>query len=181
VPELLTSRLVLRPWRDDDLAPFAALNADAEVMRHFPSVLTRAESDALAGRLRGGLDERGWGLHAVEVRASREFIGFIGLSPVPDEVAAAAGVGGVEVGWRLARLAWGHGYATEGAREAMRFAFDDLALPELVSFTAVTNRRSRAVMERLGMRQRVEFEHPRLPAGHVLRPHVLYAKRRDDT
>ncbi len=168
-----TERLLLRQWRDEDHAPFAAMNADPAVMEHFPSVLGREESDALASRLRAAIAQRGWGFWAVEVVGGAPFVGFIGLS-VPSFDAPFMPC--VEIGWRLAREAWGHGYATEGARAACAFAFGELGLDELVSFTAVTNVRSQRVMDRLGMSRdaREDFDHPSLPEGHRLRRHVLY-------
>jgi RimJ/RimL family protein N-acetyltransferase len=171
-----TPRLVLRQWRETDLEPFAALNADREVMRYFPAPLTRDQSDALAERERTRIDERGWGLWAVELVESGAFIGFVGLA---DAHFDAHFTPAVEVGWRLARESWGNGYATEGARAAMTFGFDVLGLEEIVSFTTVGNDRSRRVMERLGMTHDAadDFEHPLLPHGHPLRPHVLYRRR----
>lgn len=177
VPTLTTERLVLRPWRDSDLAPFAALNADPVVMEHFPATLTREESDAVAGRMRAALAERGFGWWPAEVPGVAPFIGFIGLS-VPEFGAhfLPPGKRVVEVGWRLARAHWGRGYATEGARACLRFGFQELRLPEIVSFTAVQNTRSQAVMQRLGMRRDPadDFDHPKLPPGHRLARHVLY-------
>ena len=172
---LRTERLLLREWREDDRAPFADLNADPEVMEHFPATMTRAESDAFADRIAARLDEVGWGLWAVEVVATGEFIGFTGLAMPRFE---AHFTPAVEIGWRLARTAWGHGYATEAARHALEFAFVDLELPEIVSFTAVGNGRSRAVMERIGMTHDPadDFDHPLLPEGHPLCRHVLYRK-----
>jgi RimJ/RimL family protein N-acetyltransferase len=166
---LITPRLRLRPWRDADLAPFAALNADPEVMAHFPAPLTRAESDALAAR--------GWGLWAVEVPGGCAFAGYVGLAEPRFE---ASFTRCLEIGWRLARAQWGRGYATEGARAALRFAFDELGRDEVVSFTTVANARSRAVMERLGMRRDPadDFDHPVIAVGHPLRRHVLYRVRR---
>lgn len=168
-----TPRLILRPWRDADRAPFAALNADPDVMEHFPSLLDRSESDAFADRIAAHFHDHGMGLWAVEVRDGPPFIGFVGLSKVTFD---APFTPAVEIGWRLARAAWGHGYATEAAREVCREAFLDLHLPALVSFTATANRRSRAVMERLGMRRdpAEDFDHPKLPDGHRLQRHVLY-------
>lgn len=174
---LQTSRLVLRPWRPQDREPFAALNGDPEVIRHFPTTLDRAESDAFADRIAARFDQHGWGLWAVEVIDSGRFAGYTGLNPVPDAITAmTAGFPRVEVGWRLARWAWGHGYATEAAAAALAFAFDELDLPEVVSFTAVGNLRSRAVMERLGMTRDPadDFDHPALAVGSPLRRHVLY-------
>jgi RimJ/RimL family protein N-acetyltransferase len=167
-----TARLELRQWREDDLVPFAALNADPETMRFFPSALTREQSDSLAERARAQIAEQGWGLWAVEVVDSRRFIGFVGLAE-PRFVAHFTPA--VEVGWRLARDAWGHGYATEGGRAVLAFAFGELGLDEVVSFTAVVNDRSRRVMERLGMSHDPEddFDHPSIGDGS-LRRHVLY-------
>ncbi|WP_246852712.1 GNAT family N-acetyltransferase [Naasia sp. SYSU D00948] len=181
-----TARLLLRQWREEDLEPFAHLNADPEVMRHFPAPLDRAASDALAQRARQHLDEHGWGLWAVEVLDGPHagFVGFTGLARPRFE---AHFTPAIEVGWRLARPVWGHGYATEAAQAAVAFGFRELGLEEIVSFTAVGNARSTAVMRRLGMTTdpREDFDHPALPAGHPLRRHVLYrlprsAEARDD-
>jgi RimJ/RimL family protein N-acetyltransferase len=168
-----TSRLILRRWRDEDLAPYAALNADPRVMQHFPAVLSREESDAQAARIRKHWDDHGFGLCAVEVLGGAPLIGFIGLQRVPFE---AAFTPAVEVGWRLAFDAWGHGYATEGARAALEHGFGALGLCEIVSMTVQSNERSWRVMERLGMKRahREDFDHPRLPEGHPLRRHILY-------
>ncbi|MEU5882943.1 GNAT family N-acetyltransferase [Spirillospora sp. NPDC047279] len=172
-PVLTTERLTLRGWREDDLAPFAELNADPAVMEHFPATLDRAASDALATRITAGFAAHGFGLWAVETTADRRFIGFTGLS-VPGFHAPF--LPGVEIGWRLARGAWGHGYATEAARRALRFGFHDAGLAEILSFTATGNTRSQAVMRRIGMTHdsAADFDHPDLPEGHPLRRHVLY-------
>lgn len=169
----LTDRLVLRQWREEDREPFAAMNADPEVMQHLPAMLDRQASDAMLDRLHDSIEEQGWGLWAVECRDTGALLGFTGLA-VPRHPLRFLPC--VEVGWRLARPAWGHGFATEAAREALRVAFDELGLQEVVSFTTVTNVRSRAVMERLGMRRdpAEDFDHPALPVGSPLRPHVLY-------
>ena len=169
--ELETDRLLLRRWRATDRGPFADLNADPEVMRHFPGLLTRAESDAFADRIEGLFDQQGFGLWALEVKDGGAFVGFTGLHPMPPGV---PGEGGFEVGWRLAQHAWGQGYATEAARASVAFAFGEGHLPELFSMTAVSNVRSQAVMQRLGMSLRTHFDHPRVPVGHPVRPHVLY-------
>lgn len=171
--ELSTDRLLLRGWGASDRAPFAAMNADPEVMRYFPAPLSRAESDAFADRIASAFEPGGWGLWALEERSSGRFLGFTGLArPGFDAHFTPA----VEIGWRLSRDAWGHGYATEAARAAAAFAFGELRLGELVSFTAEGNERSRAVMRRLGMRHDPadDYDHPALPAGHPLRRHVLY-------
>nr|WP_205830096.1 GNAT family N-acetyltransferase [Microbispora sp. CL1-1] len=165
----------MRRWREDDKEPFAALNADPVVMEHFPATLSREDSDALAERIEAGFDEHGFGLWAVE--ADGEFIGFTGLS-VPRFTAPFTPC--VEIGWRLARSAWGRGYATEAARASLEDGFGRAGLTEVVSFTAVQNVRSQAVMRRLGMTHDPadDFDHPALPAGHPLRRHVLYRIRR---
>jgi RimJ/RimL family protein N-acetyltransferase len=172
-PELRTSRLILRRWRDADRAPFAALNADPIAMEHFPAPLRRHESDDLAARIAVGLEERGWGLWAVEIPGTATFAGFVGLNPATFD---APFTPAVEVGWRLAREQWGRGYATEGARAALAVGFDELALDEIVSFTTHGNARSRRVMERLGMARDPadDFDNPNVPDGDPLRPHVLY-------
>lgn len=178
---LVTTRLVLRDWHDADREAFAALNADPVVMEHYPAPLSREESDRLAQRLAADVTQRGWGLWALEVRVGERtgFAGYTGLT-IPDWPAPCGPC--VEVGWRLARWAWGHGYATEAARAALTAGFSALQLPEIVAFTSQGNRRSRAVMERLGMRRdaAADFDHPRLPAGHRLSRHVLYRLAADE-
>jgi len=171
-PGLRTARLLLRRWTDADREPFAELNADPEVMEHLPSTLTRDQSDAMVDRIERQLDEHGFGLWAVEAEVG--FVGFAGLalphfhSGWMDEREQPV----LEVGWRLRRPAWGRGYATEAARECLRFAFDDLGRDEVVSFTVIGNTRSRAVMERLGMTELTTYEHP-IDGGASL-PSVCY-------
>ena len=173
---LQTDRLLLRRWREDDLVPFAALNADRNVMEHFPALLEREQSDALARWIERHLAQEGFGLWAVEVAGEVPFIGFVGLNRVPFE---AHFTPAVEVGWRLARPHWGKGYATEAARAALTFGFDEVGLTEIVSFTTEGNLRSRAVMERLGMSHDPadDFDHPSPVIGDRLRRHVLYRLR----
>ena len=175
---LRTERLVLRRWREEDLEPYAALNADPRVMEHFPALLSRAESDAMVERIEAHFDEHGWGLWAAEVVGSGAFIGFIGLWPPGFE---AHFTPAVEVGWRLAHEHWGHGYAPEGARAAITHGFERLGLEEIVSMTSVGNERSRRVMEKLGLTHDPadDFDHPRMPPGHRLVRHVLYRVRRE--
>jgi len=171
--ELRTERLVLRPWRDADRGPFAALNADPEVMRYFPAPLTRGESDAMVDALSENFATRGWGLWAVEVVDGPAFVGFIGLN-VPGFEAVFTPC--VEVGWRLAKEHWNQGYASEGARAALRYGFEVVGLDQILSWTATTNAPSQAVMQRIGMTHDPgdDFDHPRMPEGHPLRRHVLY-------
>ena len=170
--EIETTRLRLRQWCESDRAPFAAMNANAEVMEFFPSLQSREASDASIDVWQSQLEERGWSNWAVEVQLSRAFIGFVGLS-IPKRVLPFSPC--VEIGWRLARAYWGRGYATEGARAVLRVGFERLDLAEIVSFTSVLNSRSQSVMERIGMRNTHEdFEHPGVPENHPLRLHCLY-------
>ena len=171
--EIKTQRLILRRWRPEDRTPFAALNADPAVMEHFPSTLSRAESDTLADRIESHFARHGFGLWAVEIPGVAPFAGFIGLSVPAFETHFTPCV---EVGWRLAREHWGTGYATEGASASLRFGFERLGLDEIVSFTVPANAPSRRVMARIGMHHSPadEFDHPLLPPGHPLRRHVLY-------
>jgi RimJ/RimL family protein N-acetyltransferase len=171
--DLTTDRLLLRQWRDSDREPFAALNADPAVMEHFPALQTREQSDSLIDRNIPELDERGWGLWALEVKDTGEFIGFTGLNvPTFD----APFLPGVEIGWRLAKGAWGNGYASEAARAALAYGFGPAELGGIVSFTATTNLPSQRVMQRIGMvrDEAGDFDHPRVEEGHRLRRHVLY-------
>lgn len=181
-PTLKTERLILRPWRDADIAPFAALNADPIVMEHFPATQTRAETEAGVARIREEMAKHGFGWFAVEVPGVAAFIGFIGLW-VPNFDAPFTSIQDpiVEVGWRLAREHWGKGYATEGAGESLRFGFEDLGLKEIVSFTTTTNLPSQKVMQRLGMTHDPadDFDHPKVAKGHRLERHVLYRMRKE--
>ena len=170
---LTTDRLLLRQWRDSDREPFAVLNADPAVMEHFPASQTREQSDALIDRNIPEIDGRGWGLWALEVRETGEFIGFTGLSVPSFE---AHFMPAVEIGWRLMKGAWGNGYATEAARASLAHGFGPAGLDEIVSFTTTTNLPSQRVMQRIGMThdEAGDFDHVRIPAGHRLQRHVLY-------
>jgi ribosomal-protein-alanine N-acetyltransferase len=178
VAELKTERLVLRRWDEADLEPFAALNSDPETMRYFPSMLSREQSDALAREISRVIEQEGWGLWAVEVLDGPHFVGFVGLNEPRFE---AHFTPAIEVGWRLARAHWGHGYATEAAKAAIDFGFGELDLQEIVAMIAPANARSRAVAEKLGMSRNAadDFDHPRIPDG-PLRRHVLYRLQRSD-
>ena len=176
--EFDTERLRLRCWQDEDRAAFAALNADPRVMEFFPSPLSREQSDAVVDRVQSQFAQRGWGFWAAELKASAQFIGFVGLNVPAAELPCSPCV---EIGWRLAQAHWGRGYATEAAQAALHVGFGQLGLDEIVSFTALANVRSQAVMERLGMQRDARtFEHPAVPAGHALREHCLYRLRRSD-
>ena len=167
-----TARLRLRQWRASDRQPFAALNADPKVMEYFPSVLDRNASDSMADRCEAHIAKHGWGLWAAELSDTGEFIGYVGLAPPRPELPFSPRV---EIGWRLVAQHWGHGFATEAARGALRAGFEMLALPEIVSFTSVGNRRSRSVMTKIGMHEDSEkFDHPNIPVGNPLRQHCLY-------
>lgn len=170
---LSSDRIRLRPWRDADRDAFAAMNADPRVMTFFSHALSRAESDAMVDGIARHFGEHGFGLWAVEVPGVAPFVGFAGLAVARF---SAHFTPCVEVGWRLAFAHWGRGYATEAARLALGYGFGTLALAEVVSFTTVANQRSRAVMERLGMRRDPadDFDYPTLPEHHPLRRHVLY-------
>jgi len=172
-----TDRLRLLAWDDRHLAPFAAMNVDPQVMRYFLAPQSAEQSRASVLAWKAQFAKQGWSNWAVELKSSGEFIGFIGLS-VPRRQLPFSPC--VEIGWRLARAFWGRGFATEGARACLAVAFEQLALDEVVSFTSLPNRRSRAVMERIGLRDTgQDFEHPALPPGHELRPHCLYRLTRD--
>ena len=172
---LTGERVVLRPWQDRDADAFAAMNADQRVMEFFVAPLSRGESDALLSRMRSIIEERGWGWWCVDIEG--ECAGFTGLSTPPYETPFTPCV---EVGWRFRPHFWGRGYASEAARLALEYGFDTLQLQEIVSFTAAGNDRSRRIMERIGMQRDYagDFDHPRIPEGHTLRPHVLYRLRR---
>jgi RimJ/RimL family protein N-acetyltransferase len=175
--ELRTDRLLLRRWREADREPFAVMNADPRVMEHFPKLLNREESDAVVARTEAHFTEHGFGLWAVEIPGVTPFAGFIGLA-IPQFAAAFTPC--VEIGWRLAAEFWGRGYATEGARAALAFGFEELNRSEILSFTVPENVRSRRVMEKLGLTHDPadDFDHPLLPAGHRLSRHVLYRASR---
>ena len=162
----------MRQWRASDREPFARLNRDPTVMAFFPSLLERTESDALVDRIQGVISKQGWGLWAVELAETKTFMGFVGLHiPAVDLPCSPC----VEIGWRLAHAYWGKGYATEAAREALRFGFNDLGLDEIVSYTSVQNERSRRVIKRLNMCEDPDtFDHPQVPVQRGLRQHCLY-------
>lgn len=174
-----TERLLMRGFREEDREPFARLNADPRVMEHFVRPQTREESDAFVDRIQAHWAEHGWGLWALERTDTGAFLGYTGLWSVRFDAPFRPLV---EVGWRMAYEHWGHGFATEAARAALDIAFRVLRWDEVVSFTAVSNVRSQAVMRRIGMVRDPGggFEHPNVPVGHPIRPHVLYRARSTD-
>jgi RimJ/RimL family protein N-acetyltransferase len=170
---LHTDRLILRAWQASDREPFAELNADPVVMEYFPAPLTPAQSDRFADRIEDLWRINGWGLWAVQIAKDQSFAGFVGLNRAEF---SAPFTPAVEVGWRLARQHWGQGYATEAARAALGYGFQELDLLEIVSFTSATNTRSQRVMAKLGMQRDPgdDFDHPGIAPGDRLRRHVLY-------
>ena len=175
IPSIHTSRLLLRPWRDEDRAPFAEMNGDPSVREYFPDLQTRAESDASVDRIEAGFRQHGFGFWAVEIPGVTAFAGFIGLA-VPAFKASFTPC--VEIGWRLARPFWNRGYATEGARAALDFGFERAGLQEIVAFTVPGNTRSIRVMEKIGMVFSGEFAHPMIATDHPLRRHLLYRMKK---
>ena len=176
MPEISTERLIMRGWQESDLAPWAAMNADPEVRRYLGPLLTFVQASAWVLNFQDELDRYGFGFWALEVSASGEFIGFTGLRALDEEMPFT----GVELGWRLARPAWGHGYATEAARAALAYGFDILGLPEIIAVTMARNLRSRAVMQRIGMTTdpAEDFDDPDVDEA-PLRRHVVYRKLRN--
>ncbi|MGI5839375.1 MAG: GNAT family N-acetyltransferase [bacterium] len=166
-----TPHLRLRDWEASDLAPFRQLNADAQVMRYFPKTLTHEETDSFAAAIRQEFAAYGSGLYAVETKADREFIGFIGFHRA---TFAADFTPCVEIGWRLKRATWGQGYATEGAKACLDYGFNNLGISEVYSFTAKINKPSERVMQKIGLTFVQEFDHPRVDPGSPLCRHVLY-------
>ena len=176
MPEISTERLIMRGWQESDLAPWAAMNADPEVRRHVGPLLTFEQAAAWVLNYQDDLDRYGFGFWALEVRVSGEFIGFTGLGIVDGEMP----VTGIEIGWRLARPAWGRGYATEAALAATDYGFGVMRLPEIVAVTMARNLRSQAVMRRIGMTREPaeDFDDPDVEEG-PLRRYVVYRKRRN--
>lgn len=176
---LEAERLILRQWRDEDYSLYARLTSDPEVMRYFPSLLSEEQSIEQADKLKNKIAERGWGFWAVELKASEEFIGFIGLNAV-DADSGIPHAPMIEVGWRLLAAHWGKGYATEGAKRAIQFAFEDLDANAIYSFTALVNKPSQHVMIKAGMKNTGEdFDHPLLTPNDVLSRHCLYCIERE--
>ena len=170
--ELKTIRLKLRQWKEADRIPFAQMNADPEVMKYYPSILTQHKSNELLNKLMGLISQQSWGLWAVEMLSENIFIGFVGLHKPTAHLPVYPCV---EVGWRLVKTYWGQDYPTEAAKAALQFAFQELLLNEVYSFTSVSNQKSRAVMQRLALiNTGNNFDHPTIPEHHPLREHVLY-------
>lgn len=180
MPDVLTGpRIILRRWRPEDLDGLAAMHADPEVMRHLMPIDGRAGSDAVGARIQRHFDTHGFGLWVIDVPGVSAFIGYTGLVHVPYE---ATFTPAIEIGWRIQRAYWGHGYVSEAARLSLQDGFGRLGLREVIALTVPANVRSQAVMTRLGMRRdpAEDFDHPLVPAGHPLRRHVLYRLARAD-
>lgn len=169
---LQTSRLILRQWQQSDLEAFIEMNQDPEVMRFYPAILTPKESEDLMQRFQNLIAENGWGFWAVELKQTQELIGFVGLNSVDEDIPFAPFI---EIGWRINKPFWGNGYAPEAAKAALNYAFTVMKEQSVFAFTAKQNSPSRRVMQKLGMvNTRNDFDHPRLPDGHILQKHCLY-------
>lgn len=166
-----TKRLILRPWRADDILPFAEINSDSEVMEYLPKCLSLEETTQFYNRIVAEHDVYGYGLYAVETRNSCKFIGYVGFHHFDFKAEFSPGI---EIGWRLAKEHWNKGYATEAAEACLKYACKHNLFKEVYSFTAIGNHRSERVMQKIGMKQTGFFSHPALPDGHRLKPHVLY-------
>ena len=170
--QLKTDRLILRQWKKSDYSSFAEMTANPKVMRFFPAVLSKEKSDQMAHKIESLITERGWGFWAVELRNTSEFIGFVGLHYQDQDIPNAPFV---EIGWRLSSKYWGVGYAPEAAKEALRFAFEELNETAVYAFTTLENIPSRSVMSKLGMvNTEMDFNHPSIAKGHPLERHCLY-------
>ena len=176
---LTTDRLILRQWRQEDLAPFSVLNADPEVMKFFPSPLTTVQTERTMQRISADIETHGFGFWAAELRDTSEFIGFIGMQHAPEDLEFSPAI---EIGWRLKHTFWGKGYAPEGARAVLAFAYSELKSDSVVSFTASVNKPSQRVMQKIGMwhDEPSDFEHPSVQDGSSLKPHVLYRHKATD-
>ena len=171
MPQIETERLILREWKSEDLAPFTLMNEDPKVMEYFLSPLTEMETVAMVERIREHFTKHGFGLFACTLKETSEFMGFVGLSVPTFETSFTPCV---EIGWRLSCSAWGKGYATEAALAVLKFGFEECKLQEILSWTAPANARSRNVMEKIGLTQEGNFDHPKVPEGHPFKSHVLY-------
>jgi len=173
-----SDRLGFREWTEADKAPFGKMNANEEVMKFFPKLMTQTESDSLVQRINQHFDNNGFGLWAVEVKETNEFIGFIGFLTISFEDFFTPGV---EIGWRLDNAFWNKGYATEGAQACLKYGFEILDLSEIYSFTALSNQPSINVMKKIGLKKQDKtFEHPKVEVGSPLREHVLYRMGKDE-
>ena len=175
---LETERLILRTWKPSDVLPMTAISSDTMVMEHFPAIQDSAATQALVDRMNQHFEKFGYAAYAVEIIDTHEFIGFVGLSHPPFEIPKfqPKGLPIVEIGWRLSSEHWGQGYATEAAKAVLHYAFTELNLNEIISFTVPANAKSRRLMEKIGLHCNAQdnFEHPNLPKDSPLRPHVLY-------
>ena len=176
--ELNTPRLLLRQWQKNDYPLFAEMNSNPRVMKYFPDTLNKKQSDEFAGKLSQHLSENGWGLWVLEEKESKHFMGFTGLHKTPDDLPFSPAI---EIGWRLSDKYWGKGYATEAAKEVLKYAFSVLHLEEIVSFTSVINKKSIAVMNRINMLDtKHNFMHPKIVDNNPLKEHVLYKIKKKD-
>ena len=169
VVDIETERLLLRRWKESDLEPFVAMNQDSEVMRYFQSTLTAEQTKGFYDIILQEFSDYGYGLYAVEEKASGAFIGFVGFHWARMDLDFCPCV---EIGWRLDRRYWGKGYATEGAKACLKHGFDNLGLDKVYSFTAVGNTPSQRVMQKIGLQLERYFDQPGIPEGHPQRQQV---------
>lgn len=172
-----SERLNFRLWKEGDKSAFAEMNSDLKVMEFFPKALTENESDLLYQSINDKMEEKNFGLWAVEIKKEKEFIGFIGFN-IPNFESDFTPC--IEIGWRLKKEAWGRGYATEGARECLAYGFAILNFPEVFSFTSSLNTPSENIMKKIGMQKVGEFKHPNLPDTSPLKKHLLYKITKDE-
>ena len=181
---LSTERLILRTWKPSDIPLMAAISSNPLVMEHFPATQDIAATQALVNHINQHYEKFGYALYAVETKDTHEFIGFVGLNHPPFEIPnfQPKGLPIVEIGWRLSSKHWGKGYATEAAKAVLHYAFSELNLSEIISFTVVANIKSRRVMQKIGLHhaEADDFDHPKLEENSPLRRHVLYRLTRDD-
>jgi len=178
ITKLVTERLILRQWLPSDYATFAEISADPVVMKYYPNSLTVLKSNEFSKKCKTLISHNGWGFWAVELKNNSEFIGFVGLHNPETKLPFSPCT---EIGWRISQSHWGHGYATEAGNEALKFAFTQLELAEVVSFTTLKNSKSIRVMEKLNMVNTFRnFKHPSIPKGHELQEHVLYSITRNN-
>lgn len=172
-----SERLIFRDWKEEDLSAFRKLNADLDVMEYFLKPLSAEESDGFVFRIQAEIREEGYGLYAVEVKDTGDFIGFIGFHKANLNLGFDPFI---EIGWRLKKEAWGYGYASEGAARCLAYGFETLGFTDVYSFTSIVNTRSERVMQKIEMHKMLDFDHPRIDGAHLLRPHVLYHVRRTE-
>ncbi len=180
---LSTERLILRTWEPSDVPLMTAISSDPLVMEHFPAIQDNAATQVLVDHINQHYETFGYAAYAVEIKDTHEFIGFVGLNHPSFEIPnfQPKGLPIVEIAWRLSSKHWGEGYATEAAKAVLYYAFTELNLPEIISFTVPANTKSRRVMEKIGLNhsEADDFDHPKLEENSPLKRHVLYRLTRN--